>query len=768
MKIVLDIEANGLNPDKIWVIVCKDIDKNEYHIFRKPTDNLDEADRFKRFASKASLLIGHNLLGFDIPVLVKLINFEFDLDKVLDTLIISKLVDYPRPKHSLEDYGREFGLEKIEFNDWSKYSLDMETYCIRDVDINHKVYTKYIKYINNKERKPSILLEHYFQYKVINSLSNNGFYINRTKLNNLLNKVTKELSELDNTIHSSFPSKLKLIREVNPKATKYNTISLSSIPKVLRSNIHEYTIDAPFSYCKWEAFNPSSHKQIIEVLHQAGWKPEDKTETHKDTERELNILQRSRIKDSEFDIKKKALYSKLTQLEKTGWKINEHNLDTLPPSAPAPARSLAQRILLEARRRTLTEWAELLHIEIEIDKTNFIENGTRENLLILNGDKENKNNEESTISKITKLKSLKEENTTLNTLTDYRSKMLIECLKSKNINVQFVKENASYLWIIVTGQTQLENFSAEIATATLAGTKPIPLKYKIISQRIHGQFQGLGAWTHRCAHRNPNTANIPNEFDTQGKKKLYGKELRSMWGAPKNRLLVGCDAEGIQLRIFAHYIDDPEFTQALINGKKEDKSDPHSLNQSILGDVCKSRAAAKRYIYALLLGAGQGKLREILDCDEASAQEAYDRLLKRYTGYAELKETIIPADAKRGWFVGLDGRAVRIPGDSLGSRRHLAMSGYLQNGEAVAMKLATLKWVDQLKEYDAKLVNFVHDEWQVECPNNVDICLKVCHLMADSLRQVGEELNLKCPLAGSYWNDDLHDYTIGTNWSVTH
>lgn len=269
-------------------------------------------------------------------------------------------------------------------------------------------------------------------------------------------------------------------------------------------------------------------------------------------------------------------------------------------------------------------------------------------------------------------------------------------------------------------------------------------------------------------HQNPNTANIPNEFDTAGKKKLYGKELRSFWCAPKNRLLVGCDAEGIQLRIFAHYIDDPEFTEALVNGRKEDKSDPHSLNQRILGDVCKSRAAAKRYIYALLLGAGQGKLQEILGCDQSAATEAYERLLQRYTGFAYLKEKVIPADAKRGWFVGLDGRAVRIPGDEVGQRRHLAMSGYLQNGEAVAMKLATLKWWHKLPEYGAKLVNFVHDEWQTEVPNNIEIALAVAKMQADSLRLVGEELGLKCPLAGSYWNDDLNDYTIATNWSKTH
>jgi len=106
--------------------------------------------------------------------------------------------------------------------------------------------------------------------------------------------------------------------------------------------------------------------------------------------------------------------------------------------------------------------------------------------------------------------------------------------------------------------------------------------------------------------------------------------------------------------------------------------------------------------------------------------------------------------------------------EEVGSRRHLAMSGYLQNGEAVAMKLATLKWHHKLIDYDARLVNFVHDEWQVECPNNMEIALTIARMLADSLKTVGEDLNLRCPLAGSYWNDDLKDYTIDLNWSKTH
>jgi DNA polymerase-1 len=485
---------------------------------------------------------------------------------------------------------------------------------------------------------------------VVNTLHDNGFCFNTKKAESLLNKVEEELSILDKDILNSFPPKLKLIREVIPKETKYGTISLSSVPMAMRGYISDLSVGAPFSFCGWKEFNPSSHKQIVEVLNEAGWSPVDKTQTHIEAERELGKLKYTRQRSNELDVRLKELYDKLTIMKKVGWKVNEANLETLPATAPPSARTLAKRILLESRRRTLTEWIGLCQSD----------------------------------------------------------------------------------------------------------------------SRIHGKFYGLGAWTHRMAHQNPNTANIPNEFDTAGKKKLYGKELRSLWCAPKNRLLVGVDAEGIQLRIFAHYINDPEFTDALVKGKKDDKTDPHSLNQKILGSVCKSRAAAKRFIYALLLGAGMSKLSEILGCSDTQAKEALDRIMERYTGWQQLKDDIFPKDALRGWFTGLDGRRVRIPAETVGGRKHLCMSGYLQNGEAVVMKRATIKWFDRLKYDNAILVNFVHDEWQTETPNNMEVALRVAKMQADSLQEVGEDLKLHCPLAGSYWNDDDKDYTIATNWSKTH
>ena len=645
------------NPTKVWLVVCKDIDTGQLYVFRRLSDDVEEIERFKEFVKGVELFIGHNLIEYDCPVLHNIIGVSIGISRCLDTLILSRLINYSRPEgHSIEAYGEEFRLSKGKFTDFSKYSQEMEDYCVRDVEICHLVYLKYRKCIDDPDWADAIALEHGFQ-EVVNSLHNNGFAFNVNAATKLLSKVTEELKELDDVILEQFPARLKAIKEVHPKETKHGTLSRTDFRWAKGGDLSDYN-GGPFTRCEWVRFNPASHKQIIDVLTDAGWKPLDKTKTHVELERTKNLLQRK--KEPSTRLQYEDTCAKLKTLEKYGFKINETNLDTLPSSAPSSAKSLAKRILLESRRRTLTEWLGL------------------------------------------------------------------------------------------------------VATKT---------------NRIHGKFLGIGAWTHRMAHQNPNTANIPGEFKLDGSKKLYGKEMRQLWIAPKKRLLVGVDAEGIQLRVFAHYIDDPEFTRALVEGRKDDKSDPHSLNQRILGGVCKSRAAAKRFIYALLLGAGIGKLAEILECSREEAQEALHRLSERYQGFATLKSDVLPRDGKRGYFIGLDGRKVPIPGETASSRTHLAMSGYLQNGEAIIMKKACLLWNEQLKaQYgvdmmtpvDIKIVNFVHDEWQTEVSNDFTLALKIAKVQADSLRLVGEELGLKCPLAGSYWNDDHKDYTIGVNWYQTH
>jgi DNA polymerase-1 len=156
------------------------------------------------------------------------------------------------------------------------------------------------------------------------------------------------------------------------------------------------------------------------------------------------------------------------------------------------------------------------------------------------------------------------------------------------------------------------------------------------------------------------------------------------------------------------------------------------------------------------LGAGVGKIAEIFGCSIKEAAEARSQYTRRYSGLAYLKEERIPKDVERGYFEGLDGRWVACDSD------HLMLSGYLQNGEAVIMKHATVRWMELLDKANINysLCNFVHDEWQLKVKGKWLDALMAGKYMVQALRETGKKLNLNCPMDGNI--------KIGKNWCDTH
>ncbi|HYT41428.1 MAG TPA: hypothetical protein VEP90_03725, partial [Methylomirabilota bacterium] len=341
MRICIDIEANAKEPEKVtqvWCIVSKDIDTGELHVHH-PYRSLDEAESFRVFARKINLWVGHNILGYDLPVLRRILGVDFTPEDCIDTLILSRLTDYPRSSHSLESYGEEFGLSKIEVQDqtfFSQWSQELEDYCVRDVEITLLLWKHFASYLADASQHAAVRLEHAFQL-VCNDLHDNGFGFNVTTAKSLLAKMEVEIFKLDEDI-KKFPDKFSPDRVVTPRATQFGTINQINIPKILRPKISEMTVGAPFTYGHWVKFNPNSLKQTIDMLWEAGWKPIDKTKG--------NLHNKDLDKEARYDI--------------YGFKVNENNLSTLPAKAPPAAKTLAKRIMYESRRRTLSEWLTLV------------------------------------------------------------------------------------------------------------------------------------------------------------------------------------------------------------------------------------------------------------------------------------------------------------------------------------------------------------------------------------------------------------------------
>ena len=284
--------------------------------------------------------------------------------------------------------------------------------------------------------------------------------------------------------------------------------------------------------------------------------------------------------------------------------------------------------------------------------------------------------------------------------------------------------------------------------------------------RIHGTINNIGAWTGRCSHRDPNTANIASPFHGDAKtlvqqvKKQYDVHLRACWTVPEGSWLVGADADGIQLRVLADYMwrhfGATEYAEAIMSGKKEDGTDIHNVNRKALGVEHATRDDAKTFIYSWLLGAGVAKTASILRVNERQAADARDRFERSIDGLYQLKNELIPYIWEQKYFKGYDGRKVVVPS------KHKTLAGMLQNGETVLMKHALLRWHEKARAEGIrfKMVGFIHDEYQVEVQGEKEEAERMGQLISDTLLETGQDLGFLIPTPGTY--------DVGKNWAETH
>jgi len=157
-RYVFDIETDGLLDvlTRCWIIVAKDIDT-------KRVSKWYEGDlSWRPVFDKASLVVGHNILGFDLPALEKL--FGYRLPKTVmthDTMLMSLIMNYKRfgnDGHSMEVWGEHLSQPKQEHEDWTQFSPEMESRCVTDVDLNEKMYRVLMQEVKSLAAKePKIL-----------------------------------------------------------------------------------------------------------------------------------------------------------------------------------------------------------------------------------------------------------------------------------------------------------------------------------------------------------------------------------------------------------------------------------------------------------------------------------------------------------------------------------------------------------------------------------------------------------------------------------
>ena len=209
MRYIFDIETDGFlhTCTKVHCIVLKDIDSGEIL-------TLDNESAIKKL-EEADLIVGHNIIKFDIPVLEKLYNFDFR-QKIFDTLVGTRLLyadikdkdfsikDFPKDcigKHSLKAWGNRIGEYKEQLEtDWQTYTPEMLEYCKQDTEVTYKLY----KVIEEKGYSQEAMdLEHEVA-QLIFAQEQHGFTFNRDKAEQLYTKLKARSVELEEDLQNVF------------------------------------------------------------------------------------------------------------------------------------------------------------------------------------------------------------------------------------------------------------------------------------------------------------------------------------------------------------------------------------------------------------------------------------------------------------------------------------------------------------------------------------------------------------------------------------
>ena len=258
------------------------------------------------------------------------------------------------------------------------------------------------------------------------------------------------------------------------------------------------------------------------------------------------------------------------------------------------------------------------------------------------------------------------------------------------------------------------------------------------TDRVHGAIITNGAVTGRMTHHSPNMGQIPSV------NKPYGERIRSLWTVDRGHVLVGTDLSGIELRCLAHYMQDPEWQEELLNG------DIHQKNADAAGIT---RPQAKTLIYATLYGAGAAKIGSIVGGGAREGQEVLSRFYANTPALSRLMEKVKKV-ASKGYVPGLDGRRIIVRSE------HAALNSLLQGCGAIIAKQWCIEAHKQFRRFrlPVRQVAFVHDEIQIETSERD--AQDVAMWMTTSATHAGKVLGFRCPVDA--------ESKIGNNWFDTH
>jgi hypothetical protein len=809
-----DIEAVdllwGLTAGKesdIHIICCKDFETGERFTFFddfKDRENavwLDEYEEgFKtgnirdgiKVLEECEVLIMHNVSGYDALALEKT-HGSFDRDhfksrqglkyeksmpyKTMDTAVMSRVLNPERPlpgqayqcghklpgPHTIEAHGLRMGRLKPEHEDWSRLTPEMIHRCTEDVEIGEDLF-KYLVNTDWKEHlaRPSsmtgldIRSAYYCELRMAFTMARQeqrGFAIDVKEVVRLVEEMDEKIVAVEKAFRPNMPRRIKKVKLSQDKIDGFvnslaaaTTIPLSlqyekdlercdykgsyattywklvtqkgeylkNVTKYIpqaRGFAHEYTeppVHGPFTPIVWEDIPLGNRDAVKQLLFKQGWLGVNYNDT------ELEYLEENG--ELPFPWSGKIDMDSMDLWEQSGKII------------PDWCRGIGEWYIISSRRNQLLNAKDVAYFD-------------------------------------------------QNQAWPRQASGKNEC-RGLLANAICFDEDSE--WYMKTAQQFYERESCWPET----GHWRVPAKAFHDATNTHRQRQKL-------------VVNIP----ARG---LYGKEMRGVFVPGPGKLLLGCDGAGLELRMLAHFMNDPAYQEVILNG------DIHTHNQNLAGLA--ERDFAKTFIYAFLYGSGIPNLARQLGLTIPVVEVAVNKFKRDLPLLTTLLERVQDVAEKFGYLLAVDGRWGRVRSKGGNVLLHTALNVLLQMTGSIVMKWAHV--IAEDKSYqegsiksisDFPIVVHMHDECQAEvdeaevyyteyqihksdwkedekrlhiedgkiwsAPNVLEeydegilLVQRMYHPIGDqycrALKEAGEFLKLRCPIAG--------EYKIGHSWADTH
>lgn len=285
---VFDIEANNLYPavDKIWCGVFSSLDEKEVNVFEPGM-----LPEMLRYMDTCDVLIGHNIIDYDIPAIKKVLGYRYK-GKLVDTLLMSRMLSPNRllpvhatnkraGPHSLYAWGVRLGIDKPDHEDWLQYSPEMLHRCKEDVRINVKVYHALMKEAAKAGSWRNAFLLTFKLFENLHEQEQFGWYMNQELMHENIAKLDVIMNDIDAEVIPQLPIL------VEPKEIKKNgeygwvkrPFLKSGEPSDSTKNhfgdLPLGLVGGPFSRINLRPVDINSRNETVAFLLSVGWEPKE-------------------------------------------------------------------------------------------------------------------------------------------------------------------------------------------------------------------------------------------------------------------------------------------------------------------------------------------------------------------------------------------------------------------------------------------------------------------------------------------------------------